>query len=273
MNPTQKNYPIFEANQVLTQGNLNDAFNYLDDQQRMTRANLIGIGIVCGLEVQLNGTTIHLSKGCGITSEGYLIVEPESLDFVSYRLFVKPSDYEPFNNLKNNVYEIFTREVSDTTPLGTGELDLQKHAVVLFLEKTEADLRNCSPNNCSDKGKEITPTIRHLLVKHEDFNPDNNIKKLDAAIRFSNKKSLLSMRLDLDDLRLPRYDVPNSNPADANQILRAFQVAIKPTMIRNDDLVTKTHNALNRAYEVYKPILQTHYQKIHSTILYRSLVF
>jgi hypothetical protein len=61
----------------------------------------------------------------------------------------------------------------------------------------------------------------------------------------------------LDDLRLPRYAVPNNNNdpvEDANQILSAFQAVLK-----NDDLVTKTHNALNRAYEVYKPILQTRY--------------
>ena len=51
MNPTQdnNNYPVFEANQVLTETHLNKAINYLDEQDRLTRANLIGIGIVGGL--------------------------------------------------------------------------------------------------------------------------------------------------------------------------------------------------------------------------------
>ena len=78
MQPTQDNYPVFEANQVLTNGHLNQVFKYLDEQERLTRANLIGIGIVCGLDIRLDqaaGATIHLSKGCGVTSQGYLIVE------------------------------------------------------------------------------------------------------------------------------------------------------------------------------------------------------
>jgi len=72
-------FPIFEANQVLTSGHLNDVFDYLDQQERQTRSYLIGIGIACGLEIALSGFTITVSKGCGVTSEGYLIVEPEDL--------------------------------------------------------------------------------------------------------------------------------------------------------------------------------------------------
>ena len=89
MEPKQDTYPFFEANQVLTNAHLNQQFNYLDEQERLTRANLIGIGIVCGLDIRLDNdttpTTIFLSRGCGITSEGYLIVEPDDLELVSYR--------------------------------------------------------------------------------------------------------------------------------------------------------------------------------------------
>ncbi|MBP6827175.1 MAG: hypothetical protein KA165_11505, partial [Saprospiraceae bacterium] len=58
MRPTLDNskYPVFEANQVLTNRHLNQGFNYHDEQERLTRANLIGIGIVCGLEVEIGGT-------------------------------------------------------------------------------------------------------------------------------------------------------------------------------------------------------------------------
>jgi hypothetical protein len=53
MQPTLATYPVFEANQVLTNAHLNQLFTYLDEQERLTRANLIGIGIVCGLEIRL----------------------------------------------------------------------------------------------------------------------------------------------------------------------------------------------------------------------------
>ena len=55
MDTTELTYPVFEANQVLTNAHLNDLFEYLDEQTRLTRANLIGIGIVCGLEVHVRG--------------------------------------------------------------------------------------------------------------------------------------------------------------------------------------------------------------------------
>ena len=53
MKTIQDTYPVFEANQVLTNANLNEMFNYMDEQERLTRASLIGIGIFCGLEIKL----------------------------------------------------------------------------------------------------------------------------------------------------------------------------------------------------------------------------
>ncbi|MFN6570942.1 hypothetical protein [Dendronalium sp. ChiSLP03b] len=70
-------YPIFTPNQVLTKDDLNQLVNYLDEQNRFTRAYLIGTGIVCGMELSSTYQTaqaqIQISAGCGITSEGYII--------------------------------------------------------------------------------------------------------------------------------------------------------------------------------------------------------
>ena len=112
MNPTQdnNNYPVFEANQVLTETHLNKAINYLDEQDRLTRANLIGIGIVCGLEITFDASnaSIHISEGCGITSEGYQIVESD-IDLTSYRPYTVPGDltYPPFKGI--TLCELFTK--------------------------------------------------------------------------------------------------------------------------------------------------------------------
>lgn len=78
-------YPIFEANQILKFTDLNRLFAYLDRHNRLTRTHLIGMGIVCGLTIDLalspeapsEQPAIEVSEGCGITSEGYLIhLEP-----------------------------------------------------------------------------------------------------------------------------------------------------------------------------------------------------
>ena len=116
-------FPVFEANQVLTSGHLNDVFDYLDQQERETRSYLIGIGIVCGLEIALSGSTITVSKGCGVTSEGYLIVEPDDVSLVAYRTYMLPTDldYPPFKSGDNQyaLWELFEAGEPNTTPLSS----------------------------------------------------------------------------------------------------------------------------------------------------------
>src|SRR5215470_12802623 len=107
----QDHFPVFEANQVLTSVHLNDVFNYLDQQERLTRSNLIGIGIACGLEIRLDAgsSTVRLSKGCGVTSEGYLIVEPEDVDLAAYRTYKIPTepDYPAFKDTTKTQYPLW----------------------------------------------------------------------------------------------------------------------------------------------------------------------
>ena len=58
-------YIVYEPDQVLTNDHLNETFNYLDQQNRWTRNKLIGIGIVCGLDIVLNPGVIEITQGCG----------------------------------------------------------------------------------------------------------------------------------------------------------------------------------------------------------------
>ena len=68
-------YRAFVDDQVLTSGQLNEFLDYFEDQQRLTRICLNGVGIVCGFEVSLNAATktIAITPGCGITTDGDLI--------------------------------------------------------------------------------------------------------------------------------------------------------------------------------------------------------
>lgn len=188
MNPTEDNnkYPVFERNQVLTDASLNQAISYLDEQERLTRADLIGIGIVCGLEIKLNDskTEIHLSKGCGITSEGYLIVEPKGLELKYCRKLSSNDllnlDYKLFK--EKDLWELFENENEPETKLfKDSDLSLDGMAVLLFLELKKEGLRTCSPDNCDDKGSEITPTVRRFLIKSNDDLISNSMLKCPEA--------------------------------------------------------------------------------------------
>ena len=73
-------YPKFVADQVLSEKSLNQMFGYLEEQQRLTRTTLIGIGVMCGMEVSVNdaGTALTISEGVGVTSKGYLVPFPKT---------------------------------------------------------------------------------------------------------------------------------------------------------------------------------------------------
>ena len=49
-------YHKFEDNQVLTKDQLNEFLNYFEDQDRMSRIYLSGVGIVCGFELKINSS-------------------------------------------------------------------------------------------------------------------------------------------------------------------------------------------------------------------------
>ncbi|WP_373396438.1 hypothetical protein V8V91_17195 [Algoriphagus halophilus] len=89
MQPIQS-YPVFEADQVLSNGHLNNLLNYLEQQERLTRIKLLGRGIVCGLEIQSSPSEISISKGCGLTSQGYLIQLCDT-SYSSYTNYTPPT--------------------------------------------------------------------------------------------------------------------------------------------------------------------------------------
>lgn len=267
MKPIQDIYPIFEANQVLTDVHLNEIFNYLDKQERLTRTNLIGIGIVCGLEIRLETTgvdvTLHLTKGCGVTSEGYLVMEPEDVALVSYRQYTLPDDldYQPFKNknitpkVQYPLWEMFPAGESDTTLLSAIPDFLNDKAVLLFLELKRESLRNCSPNNCDDKGTQITATVRRLLITVDDLTKIiAEANELGTGLTFADLETALLARLNLPDLRLPRFDVPNTGSATSSAVLAAFQA-----VFRTGNLALNTGNALTAAYSAFKPVVEGMY--------------
>ena len=162
-----------------------------------------------------------------MTSEGYLIVEPADLSLVAYRSYVLPPDidYPPFKSGGNQfaLWELFEAGAPNTTPLSSPGGFLDDKAVLLFLELKKEGLRNCSPNNCDDKGSQVTATVRPLLIAKSDL--DKIIaaaNALGSGLTASDLDAALSARLNLPDLRLHRFDVLNSDPVTSNDVYTAF---------------------------------------------------
>src|SRR5574341_1254857 len=78
-------YTVFELNQVLKPEQLNSLAAYLDDQQRLTRVALIGVGIACGLWPSFDAELVRLTHGVGTTTDGDLVLVPEEVAYDRYR--------------------------------------------------------------------------------------------------------------------------------------------------------------------------------------------
>lgn len=274
MIPTNNEYPVFEANQVLSAEHLNSLSRYLDEQNRLTTVVLHGIGIVCGLEISIikksGSVAVGISKGYGVTSQGYpAIVEDGGFLADRYRKFTVQDDYGLFLTVNNkNKYTLLELLDKEHENYEGGEV-LTEHAllnqvVLLFVERQQSSLKNCTPGSCDDKGNKVTLRLRKLLISESELRMLNAdiakaIEKLhDSGDFFPD----LTSRLNLPDIMLPRLDVPASGMTDAQSIYAAYRKILP--RLRNQSLFYHTGLALDAAYSAFSPLLPSQPVKFFS---------
>ncbi|OOG70726.1 carboxypeptidase-like regulatory domain-containing protein [Algoriphagus sp. A40] len=243
-------YPIFEGSQVLTSDQLNQLSAYLDQQNRLTRSKLIGIGIVCGLQIQPLAEGLKISKGLGITSEGFLIQIGTDFSATHYRSYTLPETvtYKPFGFPLQDVqlWEMLSEKPEDDAEvkkLNNPATFLNEKYVLLFLEIFDRDLKSCLGNACDDKGKDRVFSLRRLLVNKTD---------LDLILtRSANVSGSFSGAPDLKTFKLkkPLFDPskPESNQLDA--FVKHYQNTILETV------KPEFWEQLKKGYSVFEPIL------------------
>ena len=81
MKQKSRAYPYFVANQVLKSKTLNDAFFHIDEQGRLTRANLFGHGILNGLSYTVKDGVLTINRGEAINSKGWYMDIPGKQEY------------------------------------------------------------------------------------------------------------------------------------------------------------------------------------------------
>ncbi|EON78225.1 hypothetical protein ADIS_1422 [Lunatimonas lonarensis] len=182
-------YRQYQADQVLTHTQLNESIAFFEDQDRLTRIGLIGVGIVNGLAVSMRQEGvqrfIEISQGYGITTDGDLItlrtdipdanrkeksIEIDQLSF---------SHYRPFEDDKAR-YPLFHQNGIQTVPLlqlcrptEEGALPLQQlvnggdMVLMLYLESYSRDADLCGDINCDTQGVEQIAAHHFLLIDRD----------------------------------------------------------------------------------------------------------
>lgn len=253
MLPVQVEFPKFVADQLLTSEDLNQLFGYLDEQNRMTRTNLIGIGIVCGLQLQINPakTQVTITKGCGVTSEGYLI-SVNTKAYTQYKKYKVDTArvYDKFYKLDGGGNKIAMDVWELKQPAVDPELEdidegfLKDKVILLFVELKEEDNKNCDPNSCDDKGINVTVSFLPMAVSTED-----------AALLMGNNAGGFGVNTytALPELRMRRWDVDNTSPVYSQDIFQAYLKLLDKAFLE------QVETTLKNVYAVFGTVVAGEY--------------
>lgn len=226
-------YPDFQPNQALSHTHLNSLTDFFLGQDLLTRARLVGTGILCGFELSRDADSITLSKGVGVTSAGYLLNSEQAMTFRFIKTIDDKAEY--FKSNPKLLEELLVSEPMDdpdVRPLSAA--DLEGKVAFLFLEKASVSNDKCE-NNCIDRGK-TRALLQHLILldkadARREFwlrsgskgpEPDENMFK----------RKLLG-RFEVDDFHMPRPLLTPDNSWNWASL-----------MARYEDVCTHATNAL-----------------------------
>jgi PKD repeat protein len=222
-------YRRFTKNQVLTEGNLNEVVDFFDDQDRLSRIYLSGVGIVCGFYPAYDAVqnTISITQGTGITTDGDLFklyqadalgnkkIDFDSKTYTHCKIYDNTkAAYKPFfydgPNKQLPLFELLTEEQQKKEkdpyfslaefPANT-KFEFNEAVILLYLESYEKESDLCVSLSCDNQGLEIVGNYKVLIVSKDvatkimDF--DSMIGKINYSNLYYNLPDLKSNRIVL----------------------------------------------------------------------------
>lgn len=195
-------YRKFNENQVLTEGQLNEFIDYFEDQDRLSRTRLSGVGIACGfkstsvygynpmlVKQRLNISAIAITQGAGVTTDGDLItlrqkedkpsevtIDFDAKNYAYYRNYIDEVGYEHFRigDTQIPLLELITQEEYDQLQAkGVNVVDFRPVAeinnindkiIILYLESYSNEEWRCEDADCDNTGAEQVSNLTVLLA-------------------------------------------------------------------------------------------------------------
>jgi hypothetical protein len=166
-------FSFFADDQVLTAGQLNRLIQYLDYQERASRAWLVGSGVVCGLAHRISGASTVLDPGCALTSDGDLLTISSAVKLTHLRAFADANaKYKPLADIAPFAEVITSEEASGDSSANPLTEDALKNTVLaLYLESFAKEPEFCTGDNCDSKGPVQNNKLRILLLPKAKVTP------------------------------------------------------------------------------------------------------
>lgn len=274
-------YPVFEADQVLSQSHLNSIVSYFETQDRTTRKGLIGIGIVCGFDISFPTTRqVKISCGTAVTSLGFQISWEEKT-FYKYKTVDKLSEnfltpnltQEPFlaplfkhNEIYNSTTFTNFEELIEV-PSSNIKSSLVANKIAISTTE-EIDINALTseekfiPNARFLDGKVIVLLLEVSLIdqkKCSETNCDDKGKRLEFNLRpilinasKLDSSSLLNTYLEykFEPLYLERFNAPQISLINGQQVLNAFLSKVEnPKVLQQiDEKIKLVYNSFQDDY-------------------------
>ena len=180
-------YKRFTKNQVLTEGHLNEVLDYFDDQIRLSRVCLSGVGIACGFRLDCpTPNSLRISQGSAITTDGDLfqlydyvdgnrVIDLESKTYTHFKVYTQDPElviYDKFHDEEDNqipLYELLTGDNDDEAqPISdlaaVAGIPLKDGVALLYLENYIKQQDLCVSLSCDNQGDEIVGNYKVLLT-------------------------------------------------------------------------------------------------------------
>ncbi|GHV31667.1 hypothetical protein FACS1894177_06680 [Bacteroidia bacterium] len=179
MEQTINKFPKYCPGQFLSSDNLNESFNYLEEQERLSRSKLLGYGISEGLTCTCDsnkGTiTITIHPGSAVTADGYLIDFPKAITY-NYMASYQSNMINYDGKFLTQAYLLYETkqeiESFDQKPL-TISFNPKEYTLGIIVETKEEKSVKCNQKSCNVNNSNIIITYRPVLIRKYIPEPAN----------------------------------------------------------------------------------------------------
>ncbi|MGS2764501.1 PKD domain-containing protein [Sinomicrobium sp. M5D2P9] len=298
LNTITTRYHSYKKDQVLTHTQLNESIDYFEDQVRLSRISLSGVGIVCGFKVHFNPAdkSIIITQGTGITTDGDLLKLrkdiPESpakdiripeIRYTAFKTFIDDKVFYPHfldgDDKQIELTELVAEDkVTDETLLGDFP-DLENKVVLLYLESYPKDPDLCSGIDCDNQGTEQVARLRVLLVSQDDadhiINRDALYQKFYLKEVYENLRDVAQRRVILTNMNTGTYKTLKTSYHNAifdnsviNHLKKGFEAILLHFELDKDNAIIQNRINSRFGFNVLStPVwFQYHYDLLNDLI-------
>lgn len=192
-------YRKFSKGQYIEYTQFNEFLDFFEDQDRLSRVMLQGVGIVCGFKPELTYSnkklnSIKLSQGVAVTTDGDLFTL-NNTSKVSEELYVSDlktisidskeyTHFKKYNNFKVNypafydenggqieLWELATaQEATSDFQQVVNFTDLEDQYLMLYLESYEKEVKPCRGVDCDNHGIQQIRNLKVLVTNEQGVN-------------------------------------------------------------------------------------------------------